>query len=127
VGGIALTAENSDRAVEPRGRPFRPGQSGNPGGHPRLLAEVRDLARASTSEWPSWPSDAGATLDAHVWRIGSRRAECLAATYPSVDLIVNRSCLRCRSARSGTPHRTRRSYCCQCWCQHSLTQGSRGS
>jgi hypothetical protein len=32
------------------GRPFQPGQSGNPGGRPKLLAEVRDMARASTVE-----------------------------------------------------------------------------
>jgi hypothetical protein len=30
----------------PRGRPFRPGQSGNPGGRPRVTAELRELAQA---------------------------------------------------------------------------------
>jgi hypothetical protein len=29
-----------------RGRPFEPGQSGNPGGRPRVIGELRDLARA---------------------------------------------------------------------------------
>jgi hypothetical protein len=29
-----------------RGRPFQIGQSGNPGGRPKVLQEVRDLARA---------------------------------------------------------------------------------
>ena len=29
----------------PRGRPFRKGQSGNPGGRPKEVAEVRALAR----------------------------------------------------------------------------------
>ena len=28
-----------------RGRPFKKGQSGNPGGRPRVLADVQDLAR----------------------------------------------------------------------------------
>jgi Family of unknown function (DUF5681) len=46
-------AENSrgSASVSPgrgAGRPFRLGQSGNPGGRPKVLAEVRDLARAST-------------------------------------------------------------------------------
>ncbi len=29
----------------PRGKPFRKGQSGNPGGRPKEVAEVRELAR----------------------------------------------------------------------------------
>jgi hypothetical protein len=29
---------------------FKPGQSGNPGGRPKTIAEVRDLARAKTAE-----------------------------------------------------------------------------
>jgi hypothetical protein len=29
---------------------FQPGQSGNPGGRPKLVAEVRDLAREHTEE-----------------------------------------------------------------------------
>jgi hypothetical protein len=50
VEELLLPAENSERTAKPRGRPFRPGQSGNPGGRPKVLAEVRDLARASTLE-----------------------------------------------------------------------------
>jgi len=34
----------------PRGRPFRPGQSGNPGGRPRVVGELRELARAHAPE-----------------------------------------------------------------------------
>ena len=33
-----------------RGRPFKKGQSGNPGGRPRVIAELRDLARAHAPE-----------------------------------------------------------------------------
>lgn len=29
-----------------RGRPFEKGKSGNPGGRPRVISELRDLARA---------------------------------------------------------------------------------
>jgi hypothetical protein len=32
------------------GRPFKKGQSGNPGGRPKVVAEVRELARAHTAE-----------------------------------------------------------------------------
>lgn len=38
---MASVAENSGKQ---RGRPFAPGQSGNPGGRPAVLAEVRALA-----------------------------------------------------------------------------------
>jgi len=33
-----------------RGRPFAPGQSGNPGGRPRGCAELRELCREGTAE-----------------------------------------------------------------------------
>jgi hypothetical protein len=29
-----------------RGRPFKKGESGNPGGRPKVIAELRELARA---------------------------------------------------------------------------------
>jgi hypothetical protein len=32
------------------GKPFQKGQSGNPGGRPKVVAEVRELAREHTSE-----------------------------------------------------------------------------
>jgi hypothetical protein len=32
------------------GKPFQKGQSGNPGGRPKVVAEVRELARKHTSE-----------------------------------------------------------------------------
>ncbi len=40
----------STKKKMPRGRPFKKGQSGNPGGRPKAIAEVRDLARAQTEE-----------------------------------------------------------------------------
>lgn len=43
-------AENSGITAERRGRPFRPGQSGNPGGRPKEDVHVRELARQHTAE-----------------------------------------------------------------------------
>ena len=34
--------------AKPRGRPFPKGVSGNPGGRPRVLADVQELARAKS-------------------------------------------------------------------------------
>ena len=36
-------------SARPVGRPFVKGQSGNPGGRPRIVGELRDLARAHAS------------------------------------------------------------------------------
>ena len=35
---------------KPRGRPFQPGNSANPGGRPKSLVEVMDLARQHTPQ-----------------------------------------------------------------------------
>ena len=45
-------AENSERTARkpPRGRPFRKGVSGNPGGRPKVVGPLRDLARQHTLE-----------------------------------------------------------------------------
>lgn len=45
-------AESSERTAKRRGkgRPFQPGQSGNPGGRPREESHVRELARQRTEE-----------------------------------------------------------------------------
>lgn len=48
----APAAESSDETARPRrrgrGRPFKPGESGNPGGRPRALGEVPDLCCEQT-------------------------------------------------------------------------------
>lgn len=44
-----MMAENSTKTAKPRrgpGRPFPKGRSGNPGGRPRDLGELRELARS---------------------------------------------------------------------------------
>jgi hypothetical protein len=38
------------RKAPPVGKPFEPGKSGNPGGRPKQIAEVRDLAREHTPD-----------------------------------------------------------------------------
>lgn len=44
------TAQNSGKRVMPKGIPFPKGVSGNPGGRPKAIAEVRDLAREYTTD-----------------------------------------------------------------------------
>ncbi len=45
-------AENSQKTTRRRGpgRPFKPGQSGNPGGRPLEAVHIRDLARQRTAK-----------------------------------------------------------------------------
>jgi hypothetical protein len=33
-----------------KGRPFKPGQSGNPGGRPKVLGDIQELARQKSPE-----------------------------------------------------------------------------
>src|SRR6266496_6518616 len=45
---IKLSENNEEQQV--RGRPFQKGQSGNPGGRPRVLGDVQELARQKSPE-----------------------------------------------------------------------------
>jgi hypothetical protein len=48
-----VTAAISEKKAKPRGKPFAPGQSGNPRGRPKLpedVKHVRELAREYTIE-----------------------------------------------------------------------------
>jgi hypothetical protein len=38
------------RRVMPEGRRFKKGQSGNPGGRPKVIADIQELARQKTPE-----------------------------------------------------------------------------
>src|SRR5262249_34005574 len=47
----ALSKKKRPQGGRPeRGRPFKPGQSGNPGGRPRVLGDVQELARQKSPE-----------------------------------------------------------------------------
>lgn len=51
MGKPQTPAENSKK--QPRGKPFQPGQTGNPGGRPKLpedIKHVRELARQYTQQ-----------------------------------------------------------------------------
>lgn len=43
-------ADNANRPRPPKGQPFRPGQSGNPGGRPKQEPGLTQLARKYTEE-----------------------------------------------------------------------------
>lgn len=45
---MAQNSQSSAKKKRGRGRPFQPGQSGNPGGRPKAADDVRDLARQHT-------------------------------------------------------------------------------
>ncbi len=50
IGSLPLAENNAISAARPRGRPFQRGQSGNPGGRPKIVAGVRELARQHAKE-----------------------------------------------------------------------------
>lgn len=41
-----MAAENNRKTATPRGRPFAPGRSGNPGGRPRLTGKALEVRAA---------------------------------------------------------------------------------
>ena len=52
-GDLLPLAQNSDQSAKRArgpGRPFQPGQTGNPGGRPRIANNVREIARQHTDD-----------------------------------------------------------------------------
>ena len=51
-GKVKKMAENTETTTKRRGpgKPFQPGVSGNPGGRPKTIEEIRDPARSYTVE-----------------------------------------------------------------------------
>ena len=65
------------------GKPFKKGQSGNPGGRPKVIAEVKELARAHTGE-------AIETLVSIMTnRKPRRRRECLLQTHCLTEVMAS--------------------------------------
>lgn len=48
MAGKGKTAESSEGAARPRGRPFAKGQSGNPGGRKPIDPDVKAILKAAT-------------------------------------------------------------------------------
>ena len=66
-----------------RGKPFQPGKSGNPSGRPKVVAEVRDLARKHTA--------AAITALARIVKHGDTDAAKVAASKEILDRGWGRS------------------------------------
>lgn len=77
------TVDNSKKTAKPRGKPFAPGESGNPGGRPRLKQEQRDALEAIRDLAPQTP----AILSAIMADAGAPPAQRLKA----VEMILDRT------------------------------------
>jgi hypothetical protein len=69
--------------------PFKPGQSGNPGGRPKGWAEVNALARQHTA----------AAIEALVKSLGDRLpvlARSVEIEYIAIDLVCRIQCCNCK-------------------------------
>ena len=68
---VNTMAQNSDGAARPRGRgrSFQPGQSGNPGGWPKAIAGVRDLAQGYVTRVVLVTDDAILNAQEALWNV----------------------------------------------------------
>jgi hypothetical protein len=80
---VSQSAGNSKKTAKPRGKPFAPGQSGNPNGRPKTTPEQKDALQAIRDLAPKAAQELEKILDAED---GS-----YAVKLKAIDMILERT------------------------------------